>query len=461
MHLKNDIIELKIDDITSEGCGVGRADDGIAVFVPFTAPGDVIDVRIEKVGKSCAWGRTVKLIEKSPMRNGSEKRGACPVYGKCGGCALRHISYDAELGIKKSWVTENFRRIGGIDPGDIEIRSTGHSDRYRNKAMYPAGTGPDGKLRFGLYAARSHRVIPCDSCMLEPEFYSDILRAAETFCGRVGLRAYEDGTNPSGTVRHLYIRDGRASGEVGVSLIMTKEKLPDAVGFVREIRNACPAVEMISVIVNKKPGNEILGDKVIKLWGKDCISDYLCGLKFNISPLSFYQVNRDGAELLYGIAAELTPIDENGTLVDLYCGAGTIGLSFARKKKIRRLYGVEIIPEAVENAKSNAALNGIEDAEFICADAGEAAVKLAADGVRPDVLVVDPPRKGCGPDVFRAVLAMKPPHITMISCNSATGARDAAEFLKMGYTVDRVLAVDMFPGTAHVETVVLITRAGS
>jgi len=468
MLKKNDIIKLKIDDVTSEGYGVGRAEDGMAVFVPMTAPGDLAEVLLLKVGKSLAFGKATKLLAPSPARcAGGADAGSgiapydCAAFGRCGGCALRHISYDEEKKIKASWVRENFRRIGGFPLEDdaVDIFTTNSPDRYRNKALYPAGTTPDGKLHFGLYASRSHRVVACKDCLLEPEFYGNIVEAAAKYCNEAGLTAYEDGTRPGGIVRHLYIRDARATGEVSVSLIVFGDKIPSPDRFADAVCEACPGVVSVSLIVNKKPGNEILGDKVILLRGKDTITDELCGLRFEISPLSFYQVNRDGAELLYTLAANGSKLTPDSVLFDLYCGAGTIGLSFAKLCGAKSLYGVEIIPAAVENAKKNAASNGFENATFFCGDAGEAAVRLAGEGVRPDIVVVDPPRKGCGPDVFRAVEQMMPARITMISCNSATGARDARLFADLGYSIDRIFAVDMFPRTAHVETVVFLSRA--
>lgn len=446
IYKKNDMIRLRITDITSEGAGVGRTEDGYVVFVPMTAPGDECEVKILKAGKSWAYGRAESFVTQALSRTDP----VCPVFAKCGGCALRHITYEEELNIKKSWVADSFRKIGGFDADGIRIYSAGQPDRYRNKAEYPAGTDADGRLRFGMYAPRSHRVIPCADCLLTPAFYGDIVRAVEDWCAKTGLSAYEDGEG-RGIVRHLYIRDARATGEVSVSLIVKARSLPDEAGFVSAVRAACPSAASVSIIPNMKAGNEILGDSCRILWGKDTITDVLCGLKFEISPLSFYQVNRDGAELLYTRAREATALTGDETLLDLYCGAGTIGLSFS--DRIRKLYGVEIIPEAIENAKKNAARNGVANAEFFCGDAGDAAVRLADAGVRPDVVVVDPPRKGCSDAVFDAVAAMRPQKITMISCNHATGARDAARFRALGYELRELFAVDLFPRTAHVECV--------
>ena len=444
MHSKNEKIILAIDDITPDGSGVGRAPDGYVLFVPGTAPGDVAECTMLKEGRSYGYAKADRIITPSPHRIDP----GCPAFGKCGGCALRHIGYDYELKIKGGWIAESFRRIGGFDIENVTIHAPGSPDRYRNKAEYPAGTDREGKLRFGLYAPRSHRVISCPGCMLVPEFHSRVIRAAEDFCNSRGLCAYEDGKG--GLVRHLYIRDARATGQVSVSLIINGRELPDREGFVAAVKSALPGVTSVSVIYNEKPGNIILGDRVETLFGPDRITDRLCGLDFEISPLSFYQVNRDGAELLYGIAGEMLG-ECRGPLVDLYCGIGTVGLSLASRAE--KLIGVEIIPEAVEDARRNAEKNGVANAEFICADAAAAAERLAGEGIRPAAVVIDPPRKGCAPSVIADIIKMSPEKIVMISCNHATAARDAAMLCASGYRLERIEGVDLFPRTGHVETV--------
>ena len=450
MPKKNDILTLEITDLTSEGAGVGRC-DGYVLFVPGTAPGDVIEAHVLKADKSYGYAKVKKIIKPSPMRKDVD----CAVFGKCGGCLFRHIKYENELEIKKSWVLENFRRIGKFDISDIEIHSAGSPIAYRNKAQYPASKNADGKLVFGFYASHSHRVVPCPKCFIHPYYYEKIKVAAEDFCNTYKLEPYNDETG-KGVIRHLYIRDGRLSGETMISLIINADSLPKSKIFIEKMLEACPDTKSISVIINKKRGNEILGDKCVTIYGKDTITDRLCGLDYDISPLSFYQINRDGAELLYGMATEYADLGGTETLIDLYCGAGTIGLSMAHR--VSRLIGVEIIPAAIENATENARKNGIGNAEFICGDAGAAAVSLAEKSVKPDVLIVDPPRKGCGKEVFEATEKMMPEKIVMISCNSATGARDAELFTKLGYTLEKLAAVDMFPRTGHVEAIALLNK---
>ena len=450
MHKKNEKTEIKITDITPEGAGVGRTEDGYVLFVPGTAPGDLCECTVLKAGKSFGYAKCEAVLSASPDRRDPR----CPVFGKCGGCALRHLSYEAELTLKAGWIKESFCRIGGFDIRDVEVLSTGEPDRYRNKAEYPAGTDREGKLFFGLYAPRSHRVVASPDCLLVPAFHRDIIRAAGLWCNSRGLSAYDDGRG--GPVRHLYIRDARATGQISVSLIINADSVPDPDGFVSAVRSAAPGVSSVSLIINKKPGNVILGDRVVTLFGTETVTDRLCGLEFEISPLSFYQVNPAATELLYRKAAEFA--GEGETLVDLYCGAGTVGLTMAGS--FGRLIGVEIVPDAVRNAKKNAERNGIENAEFICSDAAEAADRFVSEGLAPDVLVVDPPRKGCSPSVVSDILRLSPERIVIICCDHATGARDAALVRAGGYRLDRICGVDMFPRTGHVETVVLITRAG-
>ncbi|MCQ2770311.1 MAG: 23S rRNA (uracil(1939)-C(5))-methyltransferase RlmD, partial [Clostridia bacterium] len=446
---KNDIVRLNIVDLTSEGMGVGRLEDGFVVFVSYTAPGDVIDAHILKVEKSYAYAKIEKIISPSSMRCESN----CDVFEKCGGCLFRHINYNNELMIKKNWVIENFKRIGKIDIGDIDILSA-NTEHYRNKAQYPAGYDKDGNLRFGFFATHSHRVIPSSNCQLEPEFFSDILKLTENFCNKHQLVPYDDETGV-GLIRHLYIRHGKSSGEILVALIINGGELPHEKEYVDTILSSKLNIVSIVLIQNKKRGNTILGDKSKTIYGKDYLTDVLCGLSFNISPYSFYQVNHDGAELLYAKAKEYAELSSTDVLMDLYCGTGTIGLSMA--KNVSKLYGVEIIPQAIENAKNNATCNGISNAEFFCGDAGKAAMELASKRISPDVVIVDPPRKGCSAEVFKAIQQMSPNRVVMISCNSATAARDAELFQNIGYSIKKTIAVDMFPRTGHVETVVLLS----
>ena len=363
--------------------------------------------------------------------------------------------YDAELRIKKSWVEENFKRIGNLPISCDTILPSPEVNGYRNKAQIPCGIDSNGMPAFGFFAAHSHRIIPCEACCLQPDFYPAIIRCLTDWMVQYGIKPYDEQTQ-TGTVRHLFLRDGRDSGEIMVCVVANADSLPHKDALVCSLMKVNPKIASIVLNVNRKKGNSILGEKCITLWGKDTITDRLCGLFFDISPLSFYQVNHDGAELLYQTAADFAALSGTEVLLDLYCGVGTIGLSMA--KRAARLIGVEVIPAAVENAGRNAARNGIQNAEFICADAGQAARQLIEAKIFPDVIIVDPPRRGCDTSVLDAIIKMSPGKIVMVSCNSATAARDCAYLSEHNYTVTKLRAVDMFPRTGHVETVCLLSK---
>ena len=451
MLKKNDVVTLTVTDLTPEGMGVAKY-DGYVLFIPKTTVGDTISARVLKTLTSHGYAKCEAVLAPSKDRQTVD----CPAFSKCGGCLFRHITYAAELAIKKSWVDEHFRRIGKLPITCDTILPSPAEVGYRNKAQIPCGTDGEGRPAFGFFAPHSHRIVPCENCLLQPSFYANITQAVEAWMNRFSIAPYDEATH-TGVLRHLFIRDGRASGEVMVCLVANANALPHTDTLISMLRETNPHIASIILNINKKPGNEILGKTCKTLYGKDAITDTLCGLCFDISPLSFYQVNHDGAEVLYGVAREFAALSGGETLLDLYCGVGTIGLSMA--KDAGRLIGVEVIPAAVENARRNAEKNGITNAEFICADAGEAAGRLAEAGIRPDVIVVDPPRKGCGEDVIAAIRKMSPSRIVMVSCNSATAARDCARLAEIGYTPTKLRAVDMFPRTGHVECVVMLEKA--
>ncbi len=450
MLKKNTIIPLEITGITNEGNGVGRA-DGMAVFVPFTAVGDTLKVRIVKVLSHYAFGIIEEVVSPSVCRLDDD----CPIYRRCGSCSLRHISYEQELLIKNNWVQENMRRIGKLEVTLPPAVPSPQPNRYRNKAIFPVHL-QNGKPVVGFFAKRSHRVEPAEDCLLHPAFFGEI---AAAFCGWLAafnVSIYEEATH-SGLVRSLYIRHAEATGEVMVTIIVNGSALPQPQALVQALRDACPAVSALVLNINRDKTNVLLGLECHTLWGQSTITDQLCGLSFSLSPLSFYQVNRRGAERLYKIAGEFAALSGDDVLLDLYCGAGTIGLSMAHQ--VRALIGVEIIPAAIENARQNAAQNGITNARFICADATEAATQLEAEGMAPDVVILDPPRKGCTPGLIKTIVQMAPARIVMVSCNSSTAARDIALINELGYAPQKIQAVDMFPRTAHVECVVKLCRS--
>jgi len=446
---KNQLIELEITGVTSEGSGVGRW-EGMAVFVPGTAPGDRLTARVVKTAKSYCYAIAERLTAPSPLRGAP----LCPVYGKCGGCALRHLTYEAELAIKEDWVRQDLRRIGKCAPPMPPIVPSPLADRYRNKALIPIAR-QNGRLVSGFYAPRSHRVLPCADCLLQPAEFAAVTQAVLRWAEGCGLPAYDEITH-KGVLRHLFLRKAEATGQVMAVLVVTRFDIPQPRELVEAVRGACPQVSGVLLNRNSAVTNVILGDQTKLLWGRESISDVLCGIRLDISPLSFYQVNRQGAQLLYAEAARMAALRGGEVLLDLYCGAGTIGLSMAGQAG--QLIGVEIVPQAVENARANAAANGVTNARFLCADAGQAAAQLAAEGLRPDVVLVDPPRKGCSPDAIEAICAMAPRRVVMVSCNSATAARDTALFAQRGYAAAEARAVDMFPRTANVETVVQLSR---
>lgn len=449
MLKKNQIEEAEITAMSSDGNGIAKI-DGMVVFVPYTAVGDKLKIRIVKVQKNYSFGIIEEILQPSPDRVDDH----CPVYKKCGGCAFRHISYEAELRHKAEFVQSNLRRLGGLDPVMLPITPSPLVQGYRNKAQYPIREY-DGKIEAGFFAKRSHRVISCASCDLQPAFFEQILEYTKHFLEEYHISAYDEQTG-KGKVRHLYIRYGEVSGEVMVCLVVNSERLPHAAEYVEGLLKVCPQVVSVVLNINREQNNVILGQKCITLYGKDTIEDTLCDVRFELSPLSFYQVNRQAAEKLYRLAAEMAQFEGNELLIDLYCGAGTIGLSMA--SKVRELIGVEIVPDAVENAKENAKRCGVENARFICADAKEAAAQLAAENLHPDVIVVDPPRKGCDLEVLQAIAAMAPKRLVMISCNSASLARDCKELEALGYHLEKAAPVDLFPRTTHVEAVALLIR---
>lgn len=449
MPQKNECVTLEIIDITHEGSGIGKL-DGMAVFVSAAAVGDLLEVRLVKVNKTYCFGRIEKIVRPSPDRIAED----CRVSRRCGGCVFRHVSYKAELRYKHQFVQGNLRRIGGFDLAAEQIIPSPAEQGYRNKAQYPVQS-QNGTLCAGFFAARSHNVVDCRDCRLQPPLFRAVLDCILDFCGAQAIPPYDEATH-TGCLRHIYLRQGAHSGELMVCLVCNAQSFPKAELLAQKLREAAPNLVSLLLNRNREKTNVILGAQTELLWGKATISDTMCGLRFSLSPHAFYQVNTPAAEQLYALAAEYAQLDDSQTLLDLYCGAGTIGLSMAHR--VKQVIGVEIVPQAVENAKANAAENGISNARFLCADAGIAAAQLEKEGVRPDVIVLDPPRKGCDEATLSAVARMAPQKLIYISCNSATLARDCCVLADLGWTLVRYRPADLFPRTAHVETVALLTR---
>lgn len=446
---KNEIIQIEISGMTSEGNGVGKY-EGIAVFVPFTAIGDRISCRIVKIEKNYCYGISEEINVSSENRISVD----CPVFQKCGGCSFRHISYESECKIKEQYVSDAFKRIGKLDVDLSPIISAENTIYYRNKAQYPV-SDENGKSICGFYSRRSHRVIPYISCKLHPKIFEDIVKRILDFQNDNGILAYNEETG-KGVLRHIFIRKGFHTDEIMVCLVASckADKLYSRLAkkLTEEIEN----IKSVMLNINPDKTNVIMGKRTICLSGRDYIFDIMCDRKVILSAQSFYQINTEQAERLYSIAAEFAELKGDETLIDLYCGAGTIGLSMA--DKVKRLIGVEVVPEAIENAKKNAELNNIENAEFICADAGQASLKLEYDNINPDIVILDPPRKGCDIQTIEAVCRMSPKKVIMISCNPSTAARDLAQFNKNNYKIEKAIPLDLFPRTPHVECVVLMSR---
>ena len=451
---KNQILTLRIERLSSDGSGVAHSADGEAVFVPGTAPGDEARVRIVKDCGRYAFGILDELLVPSPDRIPVD----CPVAGPCGGCSLRHLDYAAELRAKQESVLDAFRRIGGLEVPVLDILPSPEVDRYRNKVQFPVGVDKNGVPCIGFYAGRTHRIVPCPDCKLQPGVLNEIGNALCAFFAQQGIRPYDEQSG-KGLVRHIFLRRGAHSGQIMVCLVCTRAKLPHAEQLCTALREQFPAISTILLNVNAKNTNVILGSENHILYGPGYIEDTLCGVPVRLGPLSFYQVNTLAAERLYGVAAQYAQLTPDDTLLDLYCGMGTIGLSMA--DQCRELIGVEIVPEAIESAKANATRMGeavATKSRFFCADAGQAATQLASDGLHPDIVMLDPPRKGCDEATLSAVVRMAPRRVVYVSCNPATAARDAAWLEKNGYHTEKVQPVDLFPRTKHVEAVLLLTK---
>ena len=451
---KNQILTLCIERLSSDGSGVAHSADGEAVFVSGTAPGDEARVRIVKDCGRYAFGILDELLTSSPDRIPVD----CPVAGPCGGCSLRHLDYAAELRAKQESVLDAFRRIGGLEVPVLDILPSPEVDRYRNKVQFPVGLDKNGAPCIGFYAGRTHRIVPCPDCRLQPGVLNEIGNALCAFFAQQGIRPYDEQSG-KGLVRHIFLRRGAHSGQIMVCLVCTRAKLPHAEQLCAALRGQFPAISTILLNVNSKNTNVILGSENHILYGPGYIEDTLCGVPVRLGPLSFYQVNTLAAERLYGVAAQYAQLTPDDALLDLYCGMGTIGLSMA--EQCRELIGVEIVPEAIESAKANAARMGeavAAKSRFFCADAGQAATQLAAEGLHPDIVMLDPPRKGCDEATLSAVVRMAPRRVVYVSCNPATAARDAAWLEQNGYHTEKVQPVDLFPRTKHVECVIALSK---
>lgn len=450
--MKNDIVTLEITDITPEGYGVGRI-DGKVFFVADTAVGDICECIILKELKSHSFAKLVNILTPSRDRIESD----CAVSRRCGGCVFRHISYDAELELKKNTVKQAFSRIAGINIKVNDVVS-GNPERYRNKVQYPFSC-ENGITQFGYYARRSHRIVSHSSCPLQDLVFTDIASYCAELCDKLHIPGYNESSG-KGIVRHAVMRKNR-KGEILLCLVVAEKHRRLSI-LAEEIAKKFPQIIGIHININKKRDNVIFGDETYRLLGVNTLTDSLCGKTFEISPRAFYQVNADMAEKLYSHASTLANRKEDGSIIlDLYCGAGTIGLCLANDSD--KLCGVEIIDAAIENAKINARQNGRseENTLFVCGDASVGVEECKRRFGKPDIIIVDPPRKGLDTAVIETVVKASPEQVIYISCDPATLARDCAVFAESGYFADSATPFDLFPRTGHIETVVLLERAGS
>ncbi len=451
MLTKNSEITVEIISISNDGNGIAKH-DGCAVFVPFSAAGDTLRVKIVKAHKTYAFAIIKQIIKPSQHRALPQ----CEIYSKCGGCCFAHMSYKAELDAKQSFVQDAMTRIGNISVPVQSVLALDNEQRYRNKVQFPL-CEQNGKIKTGFYAARSHRVVPCNDCVLQPELLNNI---AKTCCEALEMKnisVYNE-ENHTGLVRHIYLRHAQSSNKVLLCFVINAKNLPHSGEICNIITQKHKEIESIVVNVNTQKTNVILGKTCKTIFGTGILNDEICNVPVRLDPLSFFQVNTKGAELLYNTAAEMAQLKESDVLLDLYCGTGTIGLAMMKRMPCKQLIGVEIIPQAVESAKINAKESNIQNATFICASTSEAVQELQKSGTLPDVVVMDPPRKGSDEITLNAVIAMAPQRIVMISCNAPTAARDVKYLCENNYTVKSIMPVDLFPRTKHVECIILMTR---
>ena len=448
MLMKNQIYEATVTDYTAEGQGVAHV-EGCAVFLPNAIAGERVRLRIEKAQKTWAAGKIVEILEKSPHRRNRE----CPVAKLCGGCDFWHMDYEEETRLKAGRVKTCLNRLGGEALTEVPILAAPDCHGYRNKAQYPVAQ-KKGRAYAGFFRAGTHDVVENRRCLILPPETDAVKDTVMDYVNQFRVSVYDEASH-TGLLRHIYVRRGAVSKQILVCLVCNGERLPKVEALLTRLQTI-PGFTTLVLSVNTKKGNAVLGDKFITLHGPGYIEDTLCGLSFRLSPRSFYQVNHHQAQRLYETAIEKAQITKNDTVLDLYCGVGTITLAMA--SAAGKVIGVEVIPQAVEDAKDNARRNGIENVEFFCGDAGQAALELERNGVRPDVVVVDPPRKGLNADTIEALSRMTPRRIVYVSCDPATLARDVALLKQRGYALQSATAADLFPRCAHVETVVLLSK---
>ena len=447
---KNDLVTVKIEDMGHDGEGIGKA-EGYTLFIKDTVIGDVVEAKIMKMKKNYGYARLVRVLEASKDRTEPK----CSVARACGGCQLQFLTYEKQLEFKKNKVVGNLERIGGFSDISVEkVMGMENPWRYRNKAQFPVGKDKEGNLITGFYAGRTHSIIPNTNCYLGVEVNEEILNAVLDYMRENHVEPYDEVTG-KGLVRHILIRYGFKTKEIMVCIIINGRKIPNAAGLVEKLKDIS-GMTSITLNVNTKRNNVILGNEILPLWGKDYITDYIGEVKYQISPLSFYQVNPVQTEILYEKALSLAGLTGQELVVDAYCGIGTIGI--IASKTAGKVIGVELNQDAVRDAVNNAKMNGIENIRFYCNDAGRFLVNMAEQGEKADVVIMDPPRSGSTEEFMDAVGKLGAEKVVYVSCNPETLARDVRYMKKLGYRAEEAWLVDMFPGTVHVETVVLLVR---
>lgn len=447
MLIKNQIYEAIIEDYTADGQGVAKV-DGCVVFIPNAIAGEKCRIRIEKAQKTWAAGKMVEILQRSSHRINRE----CPVAKLCGGCDFWHMDYEEETRLKANRVMQALNRIAGEALTEVPILAAPDCHGYRNKAQYPVAA--KGRAYAGFFRAGTHQVVENSRCLILPEDTDRVKKLVIDYVNQYGVSVYDETTH-TGLLRHIYVRRGAVSKQLLVCLVCNGNRLPHPEALVEKLKTL-PNFTSLVLSVNTKKGNTVLGDGSVTLYGPGYIEDTLCGLTFRLSPRSFYQVNHHQAQRLYEAAIAQAEITNNDLVLDLYCGVGTITLAMA--KAAGKVIGVEVVEQAVEDARENARRNGIENAEFFCGDAGKAALELESRDIRPDVVVVDPPRKGLSGDAIEALARMAPRRIVYVSCDPATLARDVALLKQRGYAVKSAQAADLFPRCSHVESIVCLCK---
>ena len=453
MLLKNQTIQLQIETVSLDGNGIGRYND-MVVFVPYSAAGDLLIVKIVKIKKSYAFGIIVDILFPSPSRISNT---GCSSFKKCGGCTFRHIKYEEELRLKRNYLIDCLKRIGKTECEVLSIIPSPKENNYRNKTQLPV-VSVNNSLQVGFYAQRSHRIIPFENgCCLQSEGMDFIADSCCELLDENNISAYDETSN-TGTIRHIVIRKSSLDGSMMLGLVVNGSQIEHEQEFCKRITDRCPMVNTIVINENTKNSNVILGDKTRAIYKDGYIVDSLSGILFRLSLDSFFQINNGSAELLYKVIAEYANAEKNETLIDMYCGVGSIGLFMA--KNYKNIIGIEINKNAVLDAVYNAALNNISNATFINADVKKACENLSLAGIHADTVVIDPPRKGCDPKTLNSIVNLSPNKIIVVSCNPATLARDLLFLNENGYLTEKVTPVDMFPRTSHVESVALVTKTG-